>query len=391
MCMKIDMFGQTEVVKSSINPTISMFDWQGAIKNKAVINQQVDFCEVENGIMTYRSGASSRSDALGYIEAQSPIGINVMDASSHVRDLFAAYASSGGKCFIDSGAFRTFMARLKKPTTPVIDFNAVLERYQEIVSACLHPENILLVAPDAVGDQEGSYTLLCQHKALILKLHSMGAKVMVPMQKGPLELTAHYQRCKGLLNFDFVVGLPSNAEAISRAEVLTFIKDIKPGQAHFLGCSERALIHEAQFISQSTQFSCDATRIRQQLGKGRLLTEMENQLSDDVAQNALHGVSHADVGHFSHWDETEILGDLEGFLASLSDAMMKEFAKSMSTTVKRIVNAIDNNALWEHLDDVNHGYGCHVVSQFIWHKCHQSVRKAVRVHAVKTLAQANII
>ncbi len=396
--MQIEMF---DVVDTPVPPRYphtdySQFDWQRALRERRYASLQSDFISTvstDTAVIAYRSGSSNKTDILGYMQAGAPIGVCVMDAFAPVRKLVARYASDGGKVFVDSGAFRVFMAGLNNPGVKPIDFDVVFSRYREILSDCDCPKNLLLVAPDAVGDQEQSYRLLLRYFDAVKSMIDSGAQLMIPMQKGTLSISEHYQRCVDLFGESFVVGLPSNAEALSREEVFSFLQTSTPSHVHFLGCSETMLVNEARFKSPDTLFTCDATQFRKHLGKGKLLTEMHSQIADEEVDTALLGSVAVMSGE--SWDETEILGDLSGFLDSgLSSRELNSFAKRLCIDVEELqelVAADDNDSLWEALDDYNMGYAVEVCRMWITNFVRGRLSPKIRTAVIAELATSNIL
>jgi len=391
--MQLSMFSSPQHYQSKNNCNFTLYDWQKKISEASTASLQGDLVSdvmPSSRVVIYKSGSSAKTDLLGYMAAGANIGICATDASKPVLSILASYVSDGGRAFMDSGAFRNFKARMKNPDTPPVDFDVVLSRYENVLNQCSDSRGLILVAPDIVGQQEASYALLEAYKDRIVSLHAQGAAIMVPLQKGEHSLEAHYYRCKTLLGFDFICGLPSNAKAVTREEVLSFL-DIKPTCVHFLGTAESSLVHEAQFRSPQTQFSCDATLIRKHIGNNRLLTEMQRQITEDVVSRAVNGERHSRAEDIAYWDETEILGDLMGFFEILNKPEQKRFAQCLDTSVKAILCSDDNDALWEHLNVVNYGYADSKVTRFVYDLCAKNVSPKVRKSVVSELSALNII
>lgn len=391
--MQVDMFGSVPAPMKRNPVDIKRYDWEQKLEDVMFKREQGDFVSDFNpasNVTTYRSGSSARADILGYMRAKSPIGICILDASSPVRALVASYVSQGGHVFIDSGAYRVFRKTLKDPKTPPINFNKVFALYRDVINQCDSHEGLIVVAPDEVGKQQNSYDLLVQYHQNIEEFHQQGVSIMVPMQKGALSIEEHYNRCRELLGFDFIVGLPSNAEALSPKETFDFVQAVNPSRVHFLGCAETALVHEAKFKAPLTHFSCDATKLRKHIGKGRLLTEMHNQVLDEVVQCAQHGISHASVSGIESWDETEVLGDLLGHYHCLPRNAQANFAKALNVSMKDIESAEDNDDLWALLGCFNY---CpdYDVSQFFDTYCRSTISPQVRTNTIETLANLDIV
>lgn len=391
--MQLSMFSYAQHYQRKNNCKFTLYDWQKKIGEALAASAQGDLVSdvmPSSRVVIYKSGSSAKTDLVGYMAAGANIGICATDASRPVLSILASYVSSGGRAFIDSGAFRNFKASIKNPDTPPVDFEAVFSRYDTVVSQCTSTAGLIVVAPDIVGQQSASYDLLKVYRNRVISLHDKGVSIMVPLQKGKYSLEEHYYRCKALLGFDFICGLPSNAKAVSRDEVMSFL-DIGPTSVHFLGTAESSLVHEAQYRSPSTRFSCDATLIRKHIGKNRLLTEMQTQITEDVVGNALKGSEHRRVSDISHWDETEVLGDLFGFIDVLSKPEQKRFAQHLNTSVKTILSFDDNEPLWCHLDAVNYGYASNRVIDFLHVLCSKSISPQVRRSVVSELSSLNIV
>ena len=391
--MQLSMFSNDSQRQRKADYSLSLYDWSQKLKDASSASMQGDFVSdvmPESHIVTYKSGSSAKTDLLGYMAAGANIGICATDASKPVLSILASYVSSGGRAFMDSGAFRNFKAKMKNPDTPPVDFDVVLSRYEDVLSQCTSSCGLIVVAPDIVGQQAASYALLEAYKDRITSLHVRGASIMVPLQKGEESLETHYYRCKALLGFDFICGLPSNAKAVSREEVLSFL-DIRPSTVHFLGTAESSLVHEAQFRSPRTHFSCDATLIRKHIGKNRLLTEMQRQITEDVVGRAINGERHSRADDIARWDETEVLGDLLAFIDILSHPEQKRFAERLNTTIANLHSFDGNDALWAHLNEVNYGYAECKVTGFVRDLCAKFVSPKVRRSVVSELSTLNII
>ncbi|WP_394222579.1 hypothetical protein [Alteromonas gracilis] len=391
--MQVDMFGSAPAPVKRNPVDVKRYDWEQKLEDVIFKREQGDFVSDFNpasNVTTYRSGSSARADILGYIRAKSPIGICILDASAPVRGLVADYVSQGGHVFIDSGAFRVFKKTLKNPLTPPINFKKVFALYRDVIDQCENLDGLIVVAPDEVGKQQNSYDLLVQYHQDIEELYQQGVSFMVPMQKGALSIKEHYNRCRELLGFDFIVGLPSNAEALSPRETFDFVQAVNPSRVHFLGCAETALVHEAKFKAPLTHFSCDATKLRKHIGQGRLLTEMHNQVLDEVVQCAQHGMSHASLSGIGSWDETEVLGDLLGHYHCLPRNAQANFAKALSVSMKDIESAEDNDELWELLGRFNYNSE-YDVGLFFETYCRSTLSPQVRTNTVEILANLGLV
>ncbi|MDP2566472.1 hypothetical protein [Pseudoalteromonas marina] len=142
-------------VKAEITP---IQEWREMLSKTISLRKQESLLlnENQNEIMVYHSGASSIADLKGYIASKSYVGICAIDTSQNALNLLIEYSENGGKVFADSGAFRHFRQKLKRPDTPDLDFNLILEKYHKLASANEGSHKITVVAPDVVGNQKSS-------------------------------------------------------------------------------------------------------------------------------------------------------------------------------------------------------------------------------------------
>lgn len=336
------------------------------------------FADQRPAFTVYRSGASARADAAGYIRAGLPLGITATDASAPVRTMAARYASDGGRVFVDSGAFRLIRSG------QTIDYRAVLEIYRELLRQTRQPGNLLLVGPDRVGDQIASLALLLRFREAVIDLIDAGATVMIPLQRGPLSLSNVYQHVQHLLQRPLVAGLPSNAAALTEAEIVTFMATAKPDQVHFLGCSENSLLHRAHHASPTTRITCDASRLRCHLGQGRRLTVAQHQHTDEILQAALAGSP-----DWRGYDATEVCADLDALLQELPDSACQRLADQGGVTRAQLMTAVANDQAFALLDQ--HGYGFPVVQAWWQKEARRTLSSRGREIAVAQLASEGLI
>ena len=382
-------FGVQYTENSSPKRTVEdCFDW-GIMRQRAEEkkNQCSLFPTEDSNVDLYFSGASSRSDLLGYISAKSNVGVSILETSAPVRKILGQYAADGGKVMIDSSAFGEFMLALKNKDCPPLDFDVVLDRYEDIANSCtINHQNLMFVAPDKVGSQVDSLLRLEKHIKRIRALHTKGAQIMMPMQKGSMPLPAFYDACKKILAFDFVVGFPSNAEALTIDQTKSFLSEIKPAKAHFLGCKENQLVHTGLNASPNTQFSCDSSRLRAYIGEGRIGTTMQKSIADDVLLNGING-----SGDMPYFDSTEFVGALEDHVVNFTAATLKRFSEHLKCTPKEVNNACDNESLWELLDSRNYGYAYQMADSWWIGECYKEASPLARQKTIYNLVTANIL
>jgi len=197
--------------------------------------------------------------------------------------------------FIDSGAFSNFKKAIKAPITgkkvEPLDFDQILAKYDSIISAINQANESeetdyprpMLVMPDVIGNQAESLALIEKYKNWIaLEVSNDTSIPIIPIPLGELPLSQAYERILEILESNtlgikidprrFVVGVPSNAEAISRDDLAKFLSESKPPHIHFLGAAAdqniNPLIDVVAENSPTTQVTADASKIRSAILSG---------------------------------------------------------------------------------------------------------------------------
>lgn len=368
----------------------NVVDWENRLSSKLLSKSQLD-CFSTN-LVTYRSGASSRADIAGYMRSGLPIGVTITDCSLPVRQLIKEYLNSGHSVFLDSGAFRCFQANLRQinqalPPTNSVNFERVISLYEDILTSVSNSRNLMIVAPDLVGDQTASFNLLKTYADSLSLFSKTNVKIMIPLQKGQLSINDYYRKCIGICGFEIVPGIPSNAAAITNEDVKAFIKEFKPPYLHFLGTSEHELVHVCNYLSPHTRITTDATKLRQHIGNNRLLTELHKQRRTAETNNALMGCS----SYLYCPDETEIIGDPHPFYQDLPKRLRSAFAKLLDVQASAIDCCSDNDEFWSVLDERWGGAGGQIFHMYLPHVIDMHLSPKVRRDLISELASADII
>ena len=239
-------------------------------------------------VRIYASGMSAISDlsragrGAGGLDLKG-VGVDVGELSANAINMLAhTIVNFNGAAFIDSGAFGAFRRGLKSGTITPINFDNVLKKYDAIIDAVGQtaeenggdwsdvPNKPMLVMPDVVGDQTASLAELKKHLRWVkteLKLNHL--QLIVPLQRGDLSLSDAYKAIVDMLGTDnFVVGIPSNAAAITPQELEAFLRESKPKAIHILGAgSEKNLLPRLisainAGVADTTKITADASPIR---------------------------------------------------------------------------------------------------------------------------------
>jgi hypothetical protein len=136
------------------------------------------------------------------------------------------FLDQGGKVFIDSGAFKAFQKNEQ------VDWAKVLNAYDSVLAMVEASSGLSIVAPDVIGDQEGTLALWQQFADKVRGWIDAGARVIVPLQQGDLsagEMLARAKACFG--SSRFCAGIPSNLAAMTAADCAT----LRHHDFHILG------------------------------------------------------------------------------------------------------------------------------------------------------------
>lgn len=297
-----------------------------------------------NAPIVFRSGNTrAPADLEGYIKAGQPVGITAQ-AQKAVVDRAIEYAKSGGKVFIDSGAFGN----------PDVDFDAGLTMYREFALALGSTEltaNVAVVAPDKVGDADATRKLQTQYQDQIRLLIHDGLRVIVPVQVSDL-MPAHV--ADAVRTFPKArIGLPGNKAAISIEQLREVLGQLKrsqltPAGFHFLGVGEKnpqfaKLTFEVQQAFPDARITADSNRTRALMAPGRPAhTDVEN-LTDERAENDID----------SEWDSdtTELAGYLfRGQRNAFGPAEIEQLAASIGVSADALRTEMTANKVQALVD-----------------------------------------
>jgi len=224
-------------------------------------------------LIAFRSGMTNKSDFHGCLDAGADIGVVACKlTSSQILISLPKHLDNGHKAFIDSGAFTSFR------TGEEIDFHMVLRDYESVAEMTDRPENLYVVAPDAVGDQIKTLELLEAYKERLQALIKRGVRLIVPLQVGKLSAPDMLAACVEILATNrFVAGIPSNKAAMGIHECMT----LKHHAFHILGKvqgdpEQQERVSALVSGNPNAQISADANWLRSRLDTIRKLTDVSD-------------------------------------------------------------------------------------------------------------------
>ena len=250
--------------------------------------EEKNLAHVKENLVRFASGMSGISDLENATRARSGhtnhgIGVDVgLISQNAINQIAHTVLNMKTPVFVDSGAFSNFRQQLKGNKPKPLDFDAILAKYDAIEEAIQRLNDVeeseyprpLFVMPDIVGDQKASLDLIDKHKNWIqAELNFNISRPIIPIQKGAMSLADVYKHLVKTLGTDnFIVGIPSNEKAVSRADLDQFLKEVKPKAIHFLGAASdtklNPLLHTVALLSPDTNVTADASQVRSSILNG---------------------------------------------------------------------------------------------------------------------------
>lgn len=195
--------------------------------------------------------------------------------------------------FVDSGAFGE--VAWDPATERMIDVRPIddaqwqerLDAYRSIAGA-LGPR-AWLVAPDKVGDQDETLRRLRRYAGRVRGLRALGARIIVPLQRGRLSGADFDRACAEALGFDdYVRGIPAKKAAATVDEIGELSRALPAGaRVHLLGLGpwgQRYRDVLAALDRPAELVTCDCVRLRALVGRTngpgygpRILTELTDK------------------------------------------------------------------------------------------------------------------
>lgn len=251
------------------------------------------------------SGASAPADIRGLARFSVPLGISLSSTSKVALHVLCEHAKMPLlRIFVDSGAFGE-VDRTGAVIDPITDAMWIERvRVMHRLAAVFGPPSplgdygprIYVVAPDRVGDQPETLRRLRLHAEAMRACHMLGARVVVPIQRGAMTAAEFDRACCKALGFDsFVRGIPGNKIAMPYDELEGFLRARRPAAVHLLGVGPRGATYEplttlVRRVLGEIEVSCDSNALAANAGrtngKGggpRLLTELQDLAAESTS------------------------------------------------------------------------------------------------------------
>jgi hypothetical protein len=233
----------------------------------------------------FASGSSRAADIRGFAAVGHAIGVAAPEVSAAAELELCALRGRGVDVFVDSGAF----SEVRFGATGVVVVKAItdadwrrrLALYRRLAVAL--GDRVHLVAPDRIGDQELTLERLARYAPELRELRALGARILVPVQKGTKSQADFDRDIERVLGFgDYVRAIPSKKEATTLEELEAFMVERRPARVHLLGLGIRnAKAPRALELCAGAEVSLDSNLIAANVGRGgsrpRLLTRCRDQ------------------------------------------------------------------------------------------------------------------
>ena len=238
----------------------------------------------------FASGSNRPADIRGFASVGHPIGVAAPEVSPAAE---LELVRSSVPVFVDSGAFSEVVfeatgVRVVKPITDA-EWRKRLALYRRLAVA-MGPR-VSIVAPDRIADQEETLRRLALYAPELRELRALGARILVPVQKGTRTQAAFVREVVLVLGFDdFVHAIPSKKQATTMVELAAYVAEVKPRAVHLLGLGIRNASAPAALaiLAEVDEVSLDSNLIAARVGRGaapRILTRARDHAARILARN----------------------------------------------------------------------------------------------------------
>ena len=216
------------------------------------------------------SGASAPADLRGLARIRRPLGVSIPELSGPALEYLLTLGEIV-EVFVDSGAFSEVdeETHVVAPISDIdwIEHVAVMHR----IAAALGV-GAVIVAPDRVGDQQETLRRLALFEDVLRAIMALGARLVVPIQRGGMSPTLFHDAAACLVGGPFVCGIPGNKAAMPPGELEDFLRARRPAAVHLLGVGPksdrfRALVDVLRRFVPDAEVSCDSNGLAALVGK----------------------------------------------------------------------------------------------------------------------------
>lgn len=225
----------------------------------------------------FASGLNTAANIRAFAAIGHDIGVAYRELRDSGIDALLELAHTDVQVFVDSGAFSEvkFGPAGREVVAPITDsywreYLATCERLALVLGDQLH-----IVAPDSVGDQAETIERLGRYAVELRRIEQLGARVLVPVQRGDLSQADFWRCCVAELGAgEWMPALPCRKSATTIEEAVAFVADVEPSHLHLLGLGTRNAAAGRWFDALAVarpglQVQCDSCLLAATAGKGR--------------------------------------------------------------------------------------------------------------------------
>lgn len=224
--------------------------------------------------VAYFASGCQCGEVTGFAEIGHDVGVVASRINRQVERELLALAGSDVQVFVDSGAFSevAFTGAGFEVVKPITDaaWQKILATYKRL--AAVLGDQLHVVAPDQVGSQEVTIERLTRYAADLRELDELGARVLVPVQKGATSQADFYRAACAVVGIEMMPALPCKKAATTVREAEAFVAEIRPASIHLLGLGVRnrlagAFLSVIAMASPDTLVQMDSCVIAANSGK----------------------------------------------------------------------------------------------------------------------------
>lgn len=203
--------------------------------------------DLEQRHQHFSSGVNDAGEARGLALSGRHFGITLSDIRRGLVEELELYTHGLQELFVDSGAFSE--VDFPEDGPPVVAREITHEEWEtrlDLAERLAHTfrRRCLVVAPDRVGCQETTLQRLARYALRVSAIASTGARIIVPVQKGAMPMSAFYALACDVLGLREapIAGVPMKKDATTLADLEELVSSMPwyGARIHLLGLGPKS-------------------------------------------------------------------------------------------------------------------------------------------------------
>lgn len=317
-------------------------------------------------IVFYASGSNSPGEIRGFAALGIPVGFCAGVIGGPGLQELERQKDTGLMVFGDSGAYsevalprtgrgavghehRCRRMAVVRAITPE-QWGTRLEIYERIAAS--YGGRFAAVAPDLVGDQEGTLRRVFTYRATLHNLANAGAKLLLPLHQGVRGLAAFHEEVEETLGIGMVPAFPMLKGTTPLPELMRFVATRTPPEIHLLGLGirsprARTVLPLLARSSPMTFVTMDANLITASVGRkengsaARPLTAAQDEITAQGHPRSFRDIS--DASWDIHTDYTDAISDPAEWLGP---AALRQVAAGLGLTREQTARWVRDPAVF---------------------------------------------